>query len=239
MKRSVAALVLALLVAGCTTEKKEEGPPRPVRFAVIAAPEVGGDDGDLLLAITKLSREPELDFVLVPGPLLAKDADATSLELLKNDLGQIAPPVYVGFAHVTSASATTLRADEILTALEKMGPGQEHAVAYNRTPPRQPNVVVNVVGPDGRSGLENTPEGKLVVTLGRAAGDLLVRLRDVPAVEAYEETARASPELDVPPLSRAKVFVIATIWPTKRVEVQPVALDGPNPPARSILIPVR
>ena len=155
--RAVFALALvALLASGCSSsDKKDDGPPRPVRFAVIGAPEVGATDDDLAAAIGKLSREPDLDFVLVPGPLLAKDADATALELLKNDLGQLAPPVYVGFAAVSSGSSgSALKAEDILSALEKMGPGEEHAVSYTRSPPRAPTVLVDVLSPDGKSKLE-------------------------------------------------------------------------------------
>jgi hypothetical protein len=239
----------AVVISGCSTPKKEDGPPRPIRFAVIAAPEVGANDDDLAAAIGMLSREPDLDFVLVPGPLLAKEADAIALELLKNDLGQLAPPVYVSFAAVGSGTAT-LKATEILAALEKMGPGEEHAVAYLRTPPRQQGLNVNVVGPDGKSPLEKRPEGKRVVTLGAAnekfESDLEVRVGDPgPADDRVRLDPRSPrgtlavpssapgwcpPTLRVPPLQRSKLVVLVTVYP-RRLEVQPVALQGPNPPA--------
>ena len=215
--------VLALLVlAGCSTPKKEDGPPRPIRFAVIGAPEVGSDDADLALAVTKLSRETGLDFVLVPGPVLAKDATASSLDLLREDLGQIAPPVYIGFAAVVSASSCTLKAEEILTALEKLGPGPEHAVSYERTPPRQPRVLVRIAGPDGKETEGKPPEGGKLVKLGGVGdADLTVRLGDTLALEPRELTA--------PALSRSKTFLLVTIYPG-RTEVQPVALEGQDPP---------
>src|SRR5580658_7734959 len=122
MRAGPVAAAIVLLAVGCSTPTKEDRPSRPVRFAVIAAPEMGADDSLLLQAITKLSRESELDFVLIPGPLLATGADEEALEVLKNDLGQIAPPVYVGFAAVSSEAAAgcKLKREDILTALEKM-----------------------------------------------------------------------------------------------------------------------
>jgi hypothetical protein len=222
MNRRAAVALLALALGGCSTPKKEEGPARPVRFAVIGAPEVGTDDADLALAVTKLSRETGLDFVLVPGPVLARDATSSSLELLREDLGQIAPPVYVGFAAVVSASSSTLTAEEILTALEKLGPGPEHAVSYERTPPRQPNVLVRVAGPDGKEADGKPPEGGKLITLGgRGDADLTVRLADALALEPHE--------LKAPALSRSKSFFLVTMYPG-RTEVQPVALEGPDPP---------
>jgi hypothetical protein len=233
MTRTRALLVaLATLVAtGCTTEKKEEGPVRPVKFAVIGAPEVGENDDDLAAAIGKLSREPDLDFVLVPGPLLAKGATPLALELLKNDLGQLAPPVYVSFAAVESGTSA-LKAEEILTALEKMGPGDEHAVAYSRTPSRTPKILVNVVGPDGKSKLDKAPEGKRVIQLGPGPGpDLAVVL--APGSTVVLPSSLASPILGIPALAKGKQYVLVTIW-SGRTEVQPVALEGPNPPALEI-----
>ncbi len=233
---ALALVLLALAASGCTAEKKDEGPARPVKFAVIGAPEVGANDDDLALAIGKLSREPDLDFVLVPGPLLAKDATPLSLELLKNDLGQLAPPVYVSFAAVGSGT-TALRAEEILQALEKMGPGDEHAIAYTRTPPRASKILVNVVGPDGKSKLEKPPEDKRVISVGDSSilGHSSVGLDDLIVLVApgpFAARARESdvnPFLHVPPLSSAKQFAIVTIWPA-RLELQPIALEGANPP---------
>lgn len=226
MSRARVVLLVSLIAfAGCSSEKKDDGPARPVKFAVIGAPEVGANDDDLALAIGKLSREPDLDFVLVPGPLLAKDANALSLELLKNDLGQLAPPVYVSFASVGSGTSA-LKADEILSALERMGPGDEHAVAYTRTPSRTPRVLVNVVGPDGKSKLDKRPLDKRVITLGSVeAADLAVLLADRTALDGKA----ACPTLSVAPLAKGKAYILVTIWP-KRLEAQPVALEGPNPP---------
>jgi len=226
MTRAVASLsVLLLAITGCSTEKKPDAPPRAVRFAVIAAPEIGTDDTDLALAVTKLSREPDLDFVLVPGPLLATDADQSALDLLKEDLGQIAPPVYVKFASVCSGTRSALKAEDILGALEKMGPGPEHAVAYSRTPSHAPRIVVDVVGPDGKDTLVERPEDGVVIAVGKAAANVSILVGDGVEVEA-----RAGPELLVPALSRGKKFVIATFYRASgALDVQPVALEGPNP----------
>jgi hypothetical protein len=229
------------VVAGCATaEKVDKGPPRPVRFAVIAAPEVGDDDGDLALAVTRLSRERDLDFVLVPGPVLASDATAISLELLKNDLGQIAPPVYVAFSAasaVTSRSVAsgTLGAEEILTALEGMGPGSGHAAAYHRSP--RPGVVVNVLGPDGSSALDKAaPESTKRVIGLQASGepsdraDVLVRPSPSGDVVVLpEDLAPPRPRpvtLLVPPLGSSKVLAVATVYPD-HLDVEVVPLEGP------------
>jgi hypothetical protein len=226
MDRAIASAVLLVALVGCSTPKKDDGPPRPVRFAVIAAPEVGADDGDLAMAVTKLSREPELDFVLVPGPLLAPEADATSLELLRNDLGQIAPAVYVGFACVTTATSGALKSEDVLGALEKMGPGAERAVAYDRVPPRAPRVRVSVIGCDGKSTVENKSANERLIQVGRGplAADLTVVVGSDKIV-----LDRPSATLLVAPLSRSKLMALVTIWP-ERLEVQPFALEGRNPP---------
>src|SRR5581483_436153 len=105
--------------------------------------------------VTKLSREKELAFVLVIGPLFATDADATSIELLKNDLGQIAAPVYVAFASTAPVASDApaakggLKPEEILSAVESMGPGPGHKLAYVARPERARRVAVNALAPDG------------------------------------------------------------------------------------------
>ncbi|MBI3722708.1 hypothetical protein HY251_01945, partial [bacterium] len=171
--------LLSLSLAGCTREKKEPE-RRPIRFAVIAAPEIGADDGDLALAVTALSLVKDLAFVLVPGPLLAGDADEVSLELLKNDLGQIAAPVYVALSTTAAvpsespaAKAGKLTSAKVFLALESMGPGASHAVSYYGQPEAAPGVVVNALGPDGTGAVSPVPAGTTrLVQLIAGEGDI-------------------------------------------------------------------
>ncbi|HZU96865.1 MAG TPA: hypothetical protein VFF73_09250 [Planctomycetota bacterium] len=220
------ALFLSVIAVGCSTPTKDETPKGPIRFAVIAAPELGADDALLLKAVGRVAREPGLEFVLVPGPLLAVDADATSLELLKNALEQIAQPVYVGFSCVSSdtASATKLKREEILLALEKMGPGEEHAVAYHRLPPNTRAVVVNVIGPDGTDSIATPDKGTREVALGASSRDPFLRI----TVGKSTALARSPASLVVSPLATSNAVVLAAIWP-ERLEVSVVPLDGAPP----------
>jgi hypothetical protein len=216
-------LLASFASTGCSTPTKEEAPKGPIRFAVIAAPELGSDDALLLKAVGRVAREPGLDFVLVPGPLLAVDADATSLELLKNALEQIAQPVYVGFACVSSGAATAskLKREDILLALEKMGPGDEHAIAYHRLPPNTKAVVVNVIGPDGTDSIETPDRGTREIALGASVRQPFLRV----AVGKSTALAAAPASLLVSPLPTANAVVLVAIWP-ERLEVSVVPLDG-------------
>jgi predicted component of type VI protein secretion system len=234
----VASLILATTLLGCSSSPRtRDEDTRPVRFAVIAAPELRADDGDLLLAVTRLSREKDLAFVLVPGPLLAKDADRTSLELLKNDLGQLAPPVYVAFAAVSSGTvaAASPTDDEILTALEGMGPGAEHRISYQHVPARAPGYVVNVLKWDGTGGLKEIPPGtKRVIQLTASTkllerADISVALAADANVSVTKDAPSSSIEIRVPALSRGKALAIATLFPLG-LDVAIVPLEGPAPP---------
>jgi hypothetical protein len=144
--RRAAPLLLALL-AGCAGAPTEEERPEPVRFAVITAPALGGDapgaewtGEDLLLeAVTRLSGEPGLDFVVVAGPLFAAPS-AEARDVLVGALGSIAPPVLVALA------PGDLDAPDLLEALEALA-GHGGKAAYTRTP--RPEVRVSALGPDG------------------------------------------------------------------------------------------
>lgn len=126
----VPLLVLALL-AGCSSTATEAEREQPVRFAVIAAPSLGGEDPkqgptaeDLLLeAVTQLSGDAKVDFCLVPGPLLA-DAEEETRESLVSALGSLAGPVYLALGPKDAPR------DELLEALDGKVHGHKGELAY-------------------------------------------------------------------------------------------------------------
>lgn len=250
-RSSLALAALALALAGCSSNETHEAVERPVRFAVLAAPELGADDGDLLSAVTRLSREKELGFVLVIGPLFAPDADATSLESFKNDLGQVAAPVYVAFSSAAVVGSATparkLGADEILAALEGMGPGAAHKLGYVARPDRARSVAVNALAPDGTGAVPALPaDARRLVRFGTvpvaekdaaaaAVPDIIVGVAAGAAVELEGVRGTDAAVADgpvhvlVPPFAK-KTFAVVTVSDVE-VVVTPVALEGPPPAA--------
>lgn len=115
------ALLAVVLLAGCASGPDPDEAPRPLRFAVIAAPSVGQEPAepapggeapspggaaaeeplsseDLLLeAVTQLSGQGELHYVLVPGPLLARPEPELHAAL-GGALGSLAAAVIVALA---------------------------------------------------------------------------------------------------------------------------------------------
>jgi hypothetical protein len=245
---ALSVLGLALVLAGCRSGEPTEPRERKVRFAVVAAPEVGQDDGDLLTVVTRLSREKDLAFVLVLGPLLAKDADATSLDLLKNDLGQIAAPVYVAFSATSAVSSgipcvpSKLTDEEFLSAVEGLGPGAAHKASYTARPDRAKGVVLNALAPNGSGAAESLPEdAEYLLWFGsrlderkpsstEVVPDLIVSTSPSGAVvlegirPGESKVANEPVRILVPTLAFGRAFAVVTLSPAS-VEVGPIPID--------------
>jgi len=128
VSRTVPALAALLaLLAGCASEPP--APPPPVRFAVIGAPALPGPDAGptaeeaLFEVVTLLSQVPDLDFVLVPGPLLAT-GDRAARDLLTAALGSLAGPVYAALGPDDGPR------DALLEELGRYVPGHPGEKAY-------------------------------------------------------------------------------------------------------------
>lgn len=156
-----AAALLVVGGAGCASTAEDEATAtKPLVLAALAAPCVGavtsataeGAEGvraeDALLdLVTALSTEPDVAFVLVPGPLLApKGADpAGDLAALGGALGSLSAPAVVALA--PSDVETEGGLDPLLEGLERDLPGHPGKAAYEAKRRRGYRVVA--LGPDG------------------------------------------------------------------------------------------
>lgn len=156
----VGPLAFLAALAGCAASEPA-APPRAVRFAALVAPRVGpaADDAapdalsaeDVLLeVVTTLSAEPDLDFVLVDGPVVAPTStDPLDREGVVGALGSIAAPVLVG---LTAEEAADL---DLLEALERGLPKHLGAPAYAARPVAGWRAVA--LGPDGARPTDPAP----------------------------------------------------------------------------------
>ncbi len=130
--RSATLLLPALaLFAGCAAPTATPA-DTPVRFAVIAAPTLAAVDVEgeeltpedaLLEVVTQLSLEESLDFILVPGPLVASEDEDLRLGLI-GALGSLAGDLILALAPTDAPQA------KLLEAFEELLPGHEGKLAY-------------------------------------------------------------------------------------------------------------
>lgn len=246
-------LALVALLAGCAASEPAP-PPRPVRFAAIVGPRVGAPPGDtaspdtftaedvLLEVVTTLSAEPDLDFVLVDGPVVAPgSADPLDRQGLAGALGSVAAPVLVA---VTVEEAADV---DLLEALERDLPKHPGAPAYAAKPAAGWQALA--IGPTGQrpdaapTTAEEDEDAPPVLQAAAYAGAsplpagppaLVVRPGEAPALEVQGGRV----VLTLPPLADPPhVYALVTISPDGEVGVRlRTALGAPPPPA---LPPVR
>lgn len=212
--RALFALWL-LLLAGCAGTP-EAPPPRAVRFAALVAPSVAGPEaeGALLELVTALSSEPDLDFVLVGGPLLGS-AEAADREALAGALGSIAAPVYVALGPQDAPLA------DLLEALERGIPKHPGKAAHVGPPVGGWRPAA--LGPAGE-----LPEGAagalpiVAVSAGAAPASGDVALLVVPGEgEAVAGPAGTHVRLALPPFAPAPhAYAILTLEPSGELRTQ-------------------
>lgn len=131
MKRSALLLPVLALCVGCAAPAVDPA-ETAVRFAVIAAPSIGAGDTEgeqltpedaLLEAVTQLSAEEHIDFVLVPGPLLASEDEDPRVGLI-GALGSLAGGLVVALGPEDGPQA------ELLEAFEEQLPGHTGEISY-------------------------------------------------------------------------------------------------------------
>jgi hypothetical protein len=227
--KGAASAFLALLSTGCVGGPEASQGFQPVRFAVIGAPRLGGDllaEDMLLEAVTVLSLEPDLDFCLVPGPLLAGNVDdlEAARDALVGALGSLASPVYTAWGPGDGPEL------ELLEALEQglfEHPGQ---LSYAGKVVRgvQP-VVLDATGapPD-----DLAPRANLlrVAVSGGQAGSGVGSLRVRAGAELGLQADSAGAELVVPSLAEPPHLYGVCTWDGRELSVAWHALEGEQAP---------
>ncbi|MBX3470841.1 MAG: hypothetical protein KF878_28575 [Planctomycetes bacterium] len=237
------APALAVATLGGCAGREPAPPPRAVRFAAFVAPALGAAPTDtaalspedvLLEVVTALSGEPELDFVLVAGPVVGGD-DRGDREALVGALGSIAAPVFVALTADEAAS------QDLLEALERGLPRHKGAAAYAGRPVAgwQPAAL----GADGKLPAPNDGAGDdgLAVPVAAAFAGAGPPAAPVTLVVVQGPEPRLGPlpgrpdltALQLPPLGAPPhLFAVVTISPEGQVSVVlRTALGDPAPPA--------
>lgn len=249
------ALALPLAAAGCCSDERPDEEV-PLRFAVLAAPSVGmvttasGTAEDLLLeAVTELSAVTSLQYVLVPGPVLA-DETPESREALLGGLGSIAGSVVVALA------PTDGPAEPLLEALGKGlagHPGKAAqgtkpkdgwravALAPDGTPPPAAEREAKKADDDEEEDDDEAPPVQDLVVAARTPPHLAGAILVLPGEPLRLEVVGERVVLVVPPLtSPPHIFAVVTVA-GGRVSVQLYSAVGqPPPPAPApVDLPVR
>jgi len=207
MRRALLGIGLALTpFVGCASAPPK-APPQPLRFAVIAAPMVGAPEASdaLYEVVDVLSLEPELDLVLVVGPLYG--AGKQPVELARDELigalGALSGPV-----HIALGPLDLERDPDLLERLDRALPDRPLQLAYRD---EVKGVGVRVIGPGGEEPeVEGSAERWIVLggPPGYTAGTL--RITHGPGFQLEENN------LLVPALGSGEpVFVVGTLDPAR------------------------
>lgn len=201
MRLATAWLAAAALVvggAGCASTTEEDAATRkPLVLAVVAGPCVGAvtsaglrAEDALLDLVTALSTEPDVAYVLVPGPLLAPEgADpAGDLAALGGALGSLSAPAVVALAPSDVESEGGL--ELLLEGLERDLPGHPGKAAYAAKPRRGYRVVA--LGPDGKG-----PEAAAVEEKDEAEDDETRTIAVLGAAWGSGEGTQPGPQVDL------------------------------------------
>lgn len=243
---ALSLLILLLLLGGCASQTDEEE-DAPIRFVVIAAPAIGGEPEDaelthedlLLEAVTQLSTEDEIDFSLVPGPLLGSN-DEESRESLIGGVGSLAAVPYVALGPDDGPP------EELLELLAETLARHDGEAAYLGKAVRGVRPVVldpQGQGPEPEEGEEEDDDDDpptLIALQGGAAGVLEVALTVLSGPELLLESGPRGARLVVPPLTQPPhIYVIATLTDGELQLSLRSALDlpVPAPPASVRLTP--
>lgn len=235
------ALLLPLAAAGCSSDERPEDEVA-LRFAVLSAPSIGmvttasGTAEDLLLeAVTELSAVTSLQYVLVPGPVLA-DATPASRESLLGALGSVAGSVVVALAPGDGPEKPLLEAlakslaghsGKAAHATKPKHGWRAVALAPDGTPPPPPPRA-----DEGDDEDDDAPPVLDLVVAARAPASLPGAVVVVPGEPLRLELVGGRALLVVPPLtSPPHVLAVVTVE-AGRVSVQLISAVGqPVPPA--------
>ena len=153
--RALGAASALLLAVGCSSAPPP-APLEPIRCAVIAAPLLGAPEASYALyeVVDVLSADPDIELVLVVGPLFG--AGKQSVELARDELiGALG--ALAGSVHVALGPLDLERDPGLLEALERALPARSAELAYSA---RVSGVRLDVLGPAGEVPADEADAGE-------------------------------------------------------------------------------
>jgi len=220
-------LLLLVTLCGCAAAPAPAAPPEPVRLAVLGPPTLGDPEADgewtaealLLEAVTWVSAEPDLDAVVLVGPLFAQ-AGPDATRALTGALGSVACPV------VLAAAPGDLDPEgAVLEDLEREVPGHPGQAAYGRLVGGAARVAA--AAPDGTGAGAAAPgEWSVRVEAGDPGTEpthLVIRAGGALALTGPGEGAPA--RLEVPPLA-AGLVTFVTLAPGGALSAEARSVTG-------------